>query len=84
MPSQQAWLNAHTISVLPAREVPITVRISGSSLDLSPKSTTDLDFIGQIRDLHGKLLGGVRDEIKLKLTEENAAQLARASPIRCE
>jgi VWFA-related protein len=57
--------------------VPITVRIAGSSLDLSPKSTTDLDFIGQIRDLRGKQLGGVRDEIKLKLTEENAAQLAQ-------
>jgi VWFA-related protein len=57
--------------------VPITVRISGSSLDLSPKSTTDLDFIGQIRDPRGKMLGGVRDEIKLKLTEENAAQLAQ-------
>jgi VWFA-related protein len=57
--------------------VPITVRIAGSALDLSPKSTTDLDFIGQIRDLHGKLLGGVRDEIKLKLTDENAAQLAQ-------
>ena len=49
------------------------------SLDLSPKSTTDLDFIGQIRDPRGKLLGGVRDEIKLKLTEENAAQLAPAA-----
>ena len=57
--------------------VPITVRIAGSSLGLSPKSTTDLDFIGQIRDLHGKLLGGVRDEIKLKLSEENAAQLSQ-------
>ncbi len=57
--------------------VPITVRIAGSSLDLSQKSTTDLDFIGQIRDLRGKLLGGVRDEIKLKLNEENAAQLAQ-------
>ena len=57
--------------------VPITVRIAGSALDLSPKSTTDLDFIGQIRDLRGKMLGGVRDEIKLKLTEENAAQLAQ-------
>jgi VWFA-related protein len=57
--------------------VPITVRIAGSSLDLSPKSTTDLDFIGQIRDPRGKMLGGVRDEIKLKLTEENAAQLAQ-------
>ena len=57
--------------------VPITVRISGSSLDLSPKSSTDLDFIGQIRDPHGKMLGGVRDEIKLRLTDENAAQLAQ-------
>jgi VWFA-related protein len=57
--------------------VPITVRLAGSALDLSPKSTTDLDFIGQIRDPRGKMLGGIRDEIKLKLTEENAAQLAQ-------
>jgi VWFA-related protein len=57
--------------------VPITVRIAGSALGLSPKSTTDLDFIGQIRDPHGKMLGGIRDEIKLKLTEQNAAQLAQ-------
>lgn len=57
--------------------VPITVRIAGSALGLSPKSTTYLDFIGQIRDPHGKMLGGIRDEIKLKLTEENAAQLAQ-------
>jgi VWFA-related protein len=57
--------------------VPITVRIAGSALDLSSKSTTDLDFIGQIRDPHGKMLGGIRDEIKLKLTQENAAQLAQ-------
>jgi VWFA-related protein len=57
--------------------VPITVRIAGSSLGLSAKSTTDLDFIGQIRDPHGKMLGGIRDEIKLKLTDQNAAQLAQ-------
>jgi VWFA-related protein len=57
--------------------VPITVRLAGSALDLSPKSTTDLDFIGQIRDPKGKMLGGIRDEIKLKLTEQNAAQLAQ-------
>ena len=57
--------------------VPITVRIAGAALGLSPKATTDLDFIGQIRDTHGKLLGGIRDEIKLKLNEQNAAQLAR-------
>jgi len=57
--------------------VPITVRLAGSALNLSPKSTSDLDFIGQIRDPRGKMLGGIRDEIKLKLTEENAAQLAQ-------
>src|SRR3984957_12039151 len=57
--------------------VPITVRLAGSALDLSPKSTTDLDFIGQIRDPRGKMLGGIRDEIKLKLTEQNVAQLGQ-------
>ncbi len=57
--------------------VPITVRIAGSALDLSKKSTTDLDFIGEIRDPAGKLIGGVRDEVNLKFSEENAAQLSR-------
>jgi VWFA-related protein len=57
--------------------VPITARISGSAIDLSQKDTTDLDFIGQIRDPRGKLIGGVRDGIKLKFTEANASQLGR-------
>ena len=57
--------------------VPITVRIAGSSLDLSKKSSTDLDFIGEIRDPAGKVIGGVRDEITLKFNEQNAAQLSR-------
>ncbi len=57
--------------------VPITARIAGSALDLSKKDTTELEFIGQIRDTSGKLIGGVRDGITLKFTGENAAQLAR-------
>jgi len=57
--------------------VPITARISGSAIDLSRKDTTDLDFIGQIRDPHGKLIGGVRDGIKLKFSEANASELGR-------
>jgi VWFA-related protein len=57
--------------------IPITARISGSAIDLSQKDTTDLDFIGQIRDPRGKLIGGVRDGIKLKFTEANASQLGR-------
>jgi VWFA-related protein len=57
--------------------VPITVRIAGSALDLSKKASTGLDFIGEIRDPAGKVIGGVRDEVTLKFTEENAAQLRR-------
>jgi VWFA-related protein len=57
--------------------VPITARIAGSAIDLSKKETTELDFIGQIRDPSGRLIGGVRDGITLKFTGDNAAQLAR-------
>jgi VWFA-related protein len=57
--------------------VPITARIAGSALDLSKKETTELDFIGQIRDPNGRLIGGVRDGITLKFTGDNASQLAR-------
>jgi VWFA-related protein len=57
--------------------VPITARIAGSALDLSKKETTELDFIGQIRDPSGRLIGGVRDGITLKFTGDNASQLAR-------
>ena len=57
--------------------VPITARIAGSALDLSKKDTTELEFIGQIRDTNGKLIGGVRDGIPVKFTGDNASQLAR-------
>jgi hypothetical protein len=59
--------------------VPISVKVPGSAVGLTRKGgkqTTDLDFIGQVRDSAGKLVGGVRDQITVKLTEENAAQLA--------
>src|SRR5206468_11591907 len=39
--------------------------------------TTDLDCIGQVRDSNGRLVGGVRDQINVKLTEADAAQLDR-------
>jgi VWFA-related protein len=60
--------------------VPISVKVPGSAVGLTRKGskhTTDLDFIGQVRDAAGKLVGGVRDQITVNLTEENAAQLAR-------
>ena len=57
--------------------VPITVRIAGAALDLSKRATTELDFIGQIREPNGKVIGGVRDGITLKFNQENAAQLSQ-------
>ncbi|HEV2689856.1 MAG TPA: VWA domain-containing protein, partial [Bryobacteraceae bacterium] len=56
--------------------VPITARIAGSAIDLSKKSSTELEFIGQIRDPNGKLIGGIRDGITVKFSNDNAAQLA--------
>jgi len=56
--------------------VPITARIAGSAIDLSKKSSTQLDFIGQIRDPQGKLIGGISDGITVKFNEDNAAKLA--------
>ena len=57
--------------------VPITARIAGSAIDLAKNQKTDLDFIGQIRDSAGHLIGGVRDGITVKFNEGNASQLSR-------
>lgn|ERR1043166_2627473 len=60
--------------------VPISVKIPGSAVGLTKRGanqTADLDFIGQVRNASGKLVSGVRDNITLKLTEANAAQIGR-------
>lgn len=58
--------------------VPISVKIPGSSIELAKKGSNDVtefDFIGQISDPKGKVIGGVRDGIKVKLGESGATQL---------
>ena len=58
--------------------VPISVKLPGSSVGLARKNgkqSTDLDFIGQVRDSAGKLVGGVRDQITVKLTDTDAEKL---------
>jgi hypothetical protein len=58
--------------------VPISAKIPGSSLELAKKGSTDVtefDFIGQISDPKGKVIGGVRDGIKVKLNQDTASQL---------
>jgi VWFA-related protein len=57
--------------------VPISVKIPGSALDLSKREKTDLDFIGQIRDAKGNLMGGVRDGIQLKFNDADATKLGQ-------
>jgi VWFA-related protein len=60
--------------------VPISVKIPGSSVGLTKKGvkqTAELDFIGQVRDATGKLIGGVRDNITAKLDEEAASKIGQ-------
>lgn len=46
--------------------VPVSVKVPGSELAPERKSTA-FDFIGQIRDPKRRIVGSVRDEVKLKL-----------------
>jgi VWFA-related protein len=59
--------------------VPISLKIPGSVLALAKKggkASTDFDFIGQVREQpSGKLVGGVRDNIPVKLSDSDASQL---------
>ncbi|MDE3197174.1 MAG: VWA domain-containing protein, partial [Acidobacteriota bacterium] len=59
--------------------VPFSVKIPGSEIALAKSrgaAQTELEFIGQLRDEHTKLVGVVRDGVKIKLAEQTAAQLA--------
>ena len=63
--------------------VPFSVKIPGSEIALAKSkgnAQTELEFIGQLRDDHDKLVGVVRDGYKLKLAEHTAAELS-ARPI---
>jgi hypothetical protein len=58
--------------------VPFSVKIPGSEIALAKSkgsAQTEFEFIGQLRDDHTKLVGVVRDGIKIKLAEQTAAEL---------
>ncbi|HTS28250.1 MAG TPA: VWA domain-containing protein [Bryobacteraceae bacterium] len=60
--------------------VPITVKIPGSELDLAKHGgaeSTQIDFIGEIKDDKGKVVQNVRDFIPVSLKGESAQQLAK-------
>jgi VWFA-related protein len=60
--------------------VPITVKIPGRELALAKKggaAQTLIDFIGEIKDAHaGITITNVRDNVKIKLSDATAAELA--------
>ncbi len=59
--------------------VPFSVKIPGAEIALAKSkghAQAELEFIGQIRDDHSKVVGVMRDGIKMKLAEQTAAQLA--------
>ncbi len=60
--------------------VPVAVKIPGSDIELArhgTAETTRLDFIGQVKDAKGAVVGNVRDYIEVKLKDETASQLAK-------
>lgn len=60
--------------------VPISVKIPGADIELARKGikgVTDMDFIGQVMDSKGKLASGVRDGIKMTLSDADAQALAK-------
>ncbi len=59
--------------------VPVTVKLPRSAVPLKKKGgseTTEFDFIGQVRDSKNAAVAGVRDNIRIKLREKDAASPA--------
>ncbi len=62
--------------------VPVSIKIPGSEIPLAKKGSneeTEFDFVGQVRDSKGKVVGQVRDGIKVKLNQSNAEKLTTRS-----
>ena len=59
--------------------IPFSVKIPGSEIALAKakgNAQTEFDFITQVRDSHSKVVSVVRDGIKIKLSEQTAAELS--------
>jgi hypothetical protein len=62
--------------------VPVSIKIPGSVVALAAKggaAVTQFDFAGQIQDEQHAVFGNVRDFIKIRLDQGNAAQAGRKS-----
>jgi VWFA-related protein len=62
--------------------VPVSIKIPGSVVALAAKggaSVTQFDFAGQIQDEQHAVAGNVRDNISIRLDQDNAAKAGRKS-----
>lgn len=62
--------------------VPVSIKVPGSVVALAAKggaSITQFDFAGQIQDEQHAVVGNVRDNIKVKLDQDNAAKAGHKS-----
>ncbi len=62
--------------------VPVSIKIPGSVVALAAKggaAVTQFDFGGQIQDEQHAVVGNVRDNIKIRLDQDNAAKAGRKS-----
>jgi VWFA-related protein len=60
--------------------VPVAAKIPGSELALARRrgaQHTLIDFIGEVKDEYGITIQNIRDKYDVKLSDENAAQLAK-------
>jgi VWFA-related protein len=60
--------------------VPVVAKIPGSELELAMHGgaeSTRIDFIGQVKDAKGTVVGNVRDYADIKLKGETAGQLSK-------
>ncbi|MCX6625139.1 MAG: VWA domain-containing protein [Acidobacteria bacterium] len=60
--------------------VPLAVKIPGSEIALAHKKNreeTQIDFIGQVRNTQGRMVGALRDNILVKFTGMNLGALAQ-------
>jgi VWFA-related protein len=66
--------------------VPVAMKIPGSELTLARRrgaARTQIDFIGEIKDEYGITIQNIRDSVDIRLSDEDAEQLARR-PIQYE
>ena len=62
--------------------VPVSLKIPGADVTMAKKGSTEInefDFAGQILDSQRKVAGSIRDLIRVKLNDDDAAKLAKSS-----